>query len=373
VAGGILSLLAAEPAKAAPRTTGVINVCDPPYNAGSNRSSRANTRAIARAIADAPLCSKIIFPEPLSVAPQDGGYIKLTKPLDLEGVGWHSQLIPDPDISSTAPVISILGIPRGVIFHWGIRNLTIGNNANGNNVNPLQALREGGHGIHIETNQRFAGTENCEIEQVYTQEGRYGQESYGIYLHHSNPGNAGAIYNFTISRCMIQGGIRMIRVADSVRVLNSLIFGKNDVDIDVKPGAGNLTLRGNNVSSEGGFRLRAGPAALIEGNVFAQQLVSTNPNNALVDIDGDIETMIGVTMIGNRFQTEANLGNPWLVRCNNVESPMIWGNSFKLPSAYTPIEFTELCVKANVGPNIWDIGGATPWVNKNSKSPVNVF
>lgn len=345
-------------------------MADAPYNAGRRRGSADNSAAIARAIDAASPGTTVVIPEPLLIAPRGDAYIKITKPIELNGVGWHSQLIPDRSIPSRAPVISIIGTPTGSLdFHGGVRNLMIGHPEG----DAYRFPREGGHAMRLEASVPDGGLENFEIFNVRTREGRYGEDSYGLYVIHDSPQPQGAIYNFTVRQCTIMGGVRMIQVADSVRILNSLIYGRNAVDIDVRPGAGNFNFRGNNVSTHGGFRLRAGVGAVLDSNVFAQQDRSNNPHNTLVDIDGDLGRLIGVLLTGNRIQTESGVGNPWLLRLNNVQDPMIWGNSFRVPEPYTPVEFTAACSGAKVGPNNWDIEGATPWVNRNPENPIHTF
>jgi hypothetical protein len=62
-----------------------------------------------------------------------------------------------------------------------------------------------------------------------------------------------------------------------------------------------------------------------------------------------------------------------LLRINNVSDPIIWGNSFRVPEAYAPVEFTANCIGAKVGPNSWDIEGAERWSNRNPRSVVQAF
>ena len=347
---------------------GIIDVTDPPYDAGDSKSPQYNRDAIAQAIADAPRGSTVRIGGPVVVAPGSDCYIKIDKPLILQGTGWNSNIIPDPHTPSTRPVIYVIGTPSGMLFHVAIRDLKIGD------IQSKIAPREGGHAIFIEANQRYAGTESCEIVQVNTDAGRYGSDSYGIYLLHSNRSDYGRIYNFTIDRCQIMGAIKMVRAADSVRVLNSLIWGPNTIDIDIVPGVGNFTFVQNNVSNVGGFRLRSGWAPFISGNVFTQQDVSTAPNNSVVDLDGDLEVLRGVTMIGNYIGKEATVGNSKLLRVNEVASLTLLGGEINNPLGDIPVEFTDKCSGVSVGPIDWRLPNEQGrWLNRNPKSTVHEF
>jgi hypothetical protein len=250
-----------------------------------------------------------------------------------------------------------------MLFHVAIRNLNIGD------IQSKDTPREGGHVIVVEANRRHGGTENCEIVQVNTDAGKYGADSYGVCLLHSNSGDYGRIYNFTIERCQIMGAIKMVRVADSVRVLNNLIWGPNTIDIDVLPGVGNFTFVQNNTSNQGGFRLRSGWAPFTSGNVFTQQELSTEPNNSVVDLE-----IRGVTMIGNYIGKESTVGQLKLLRVNEVNSLTLLGGEINNPLGDVPIEFTDKSSGVSVGPLDWRLPNEQArWLNRNPRSAVHEF
>ena len=341
---------------------------DPPYGAGDTKSPQYNRDAIAQAIADAPNGSTVQIGGPVIVAPGEGCYIKIDKPLVLQGTGWNSNIIPDPAVPSKLPVLHILGTPSGMLFHVAVRDLKIGD------VQSKITPREGGHAILVEANRRYGGTESCEIVQVNIDVGKYGSESYGIYLLHSSQGDYGRIYNFTIDRCQVMGSIKMVRVADSVRVLNSLFWGPNTIDIDVVPSVGNFTFVQNNVSNAGGFRLRSGWVPFISGNVFTQQVISSEANNAVVDLDGDLGGLEAVTMIGNYIGKEATVGQAKLLRVNEVKSLTLFGGEINNPLDDVPLEFTERSSGVSVGPLDWRLPREQArWLNRNQNSAVHEF
>jgi hypothetical protein len=362
------SALLSVPPLAPAWSRGIIDVTDPPYGAGDSKSPQYNRDAIAQAIADAPNGSTVQIGGPVVVAPGSDSYIKINKPLVLQGTGWNSNILPDPKTPSTLPVIYVLGTPSGMLFHVSIRNLKIGD------IQSKDTPREGGHAILVEANRRYGGTENCEIVQVNTDAGKYGADSYGIYLLHSNSADYGRIYNFTIERCQIMGAIKMVRVADSVRVLNNLIWGPNTIDIDVMPSVGNFTFVQNNASNLGGFRLRSGWAPFISGNVFTQQGISTEPNNSVVDLDGDLDVLRGVTMIGNYIGKEITVGQSKLLRVNEVASLTLLGGEINNPLGDVPVELTDKSTGVSVGPLDWRLPNEQArWLNRNPHSAVHEF
>jgi hypothetical protein len=362
-------------------TTNVLDVTAAPYNAGPTQTSTFNRDAIAQAIADAAPGATILIPEALTVAPGTNAYIYSTKPLSFIGVGWASKILPDPNITSSLPVLYILGTPSSILFHGAIRDLQIGDSNIG--------LRQGGPAIRLEANQGGAGLENWELSNLFLMDGVVpmgGNPPVGIYLLHSNVGDPGAIYNLTVRQCQIRGGITGTAIADSIRIRDCLIYGAGGIDIDIKPSEGNFTFNGNNVSCAGGFRLRSGVAPCIMNNVFTQQLPGTEPYNALIDLDGDISQIVGAYLAGNRIHKEHDWqapGNPppppvpiltRLLRINNVADVTLIGNDFSNPRDDTPIEVTASCPGVfNVGPNSWQIISPNKWVLDNPATPVHTF
>lgn len=342
----------------------MIDLNAAPYNCGPGQSPADNRDAIAAAIAASPPCGSITWDGPITVAPGSQAYIYFEKGLTLDAGSWSSQIIPDPAIPSTLPVVYAKGVPAANFFNVILRNFQIGD--------PYAGPREGGAGVRIEADTGGAGTENSGLDNVFIAGGKYGSGSFGVELIHSTPNNPGPIYNFTIDRCEILGGVKGVQVADSVRIERSLFWGDNAIDIDCRPTEGKFTFRGNNVSTAAGFRLRAGNAPSIRENIFTQQVIGTGPYNALVDFAGDLGPIRAVDFSGNRVHKEADVGGvpitTRLMRCDNVDGILMSHNDFANPLTDTPIEFTANCWNAKFGLNTWALGGSLRFVNNNPAS-----
>jgi hypothetical protein len=362
------TLLSAPAIGAARAVPGVINLNDPPYNCGPGQSSAANRDAIARAIEASPPNGVIVWSGTIYVAPGPEAYIKFDKGLVFKGLShWSSAIVPDPDIPSRVPVFWAHGAEdEDDFFHVEFKNFRLGD---------ILVPREGGTGILVEASRSDGGTENSLIQNVYIHAGQYDDASWGIELIHSTEADFGPIYNFTIERCQVMGGLRCKRIADSVRVLNSLWYGENCIDIDCRPTEGQFTFFGNNVSNAGGFRLRTGNNVAITNNIFTQQVHSTSVSNAVVDLDGDVASIYSASLMLNRIHKEATHDDrpitARLLRCDNIRGLMLSHNTFANPLPDAPIEFTARCWGAELGINAWELLPNVPkFINLNANTPV---
>jgi hypothetical protein len=362
--GGVYTFsITAQPASAVG-----IDLNAAPYNCGPDQTSTENRDAIAQAIDDAPVCAKLIWRGAITVAPGALAYIYSEKALSFEGHGWDSAIVPDPAIASTVPVIWVKGVASGEnFFHTTFRSFQIGR--------PYGGDREGGAGIRVQANAAGAGTENSWMEDLFIAGGKYLTGSYAVELIHDTASGFGPIYNYTINRCEMKGGIKGDRVADSVRICQSLFWGDNAIDIHCRPTEGKFTFDQNNVSTAAGFRLRGANAASITRNIFTQQVLGTGAFNALIDLAGDLDAITNVELDGNRIHKEAvdQFASPLttrLVRVGNVAGMMFSHNDVANPVADIPIELTASSSGVQIGLNTWTLtGDVDRWVN-NSVNPV---
>lgn len=360
-----------RPAAATDEPASPINLNKAPYRCGLHQTSAYNRDAIAAAVARLPAGGTIEFSGEIPIAPGDEAYIKLHKGITFRGHGWYSTLVPDPDIPSKKPVIWALGVPSDPpedFFHVVFERFKIGN--------PYYrgGWRQGGTGIRVEANASNAGTENSRIRDVYIHDGRYGAESYGVELIHSTESNYGPIYNFNIEHCQIMGGIRCVRIADSVRIMDCMLYGEGAIDIDCRPTEGKFTFHRNNVSCEGGVILRSGLNPSFCSNIITMQRVNAELR-AYFDLSGDIEPIYNVTYFDNRLHNEqAENGVPittLLMHVGRVTNLAISHSNFTNPLSNVPIEFSEESsgVELGVG-NTWQIGHGTPRFANRSQQPV---
>jgi hypothetical protein len=353
------------------QSLGDIDLNAAPYWCGAGQSSDANRDAIAQALDDLPPAGRVSWAGPITVAPGPQAYIQTTKGMTFEGrSGWHSAIIPDPEIPSDKPIIWAIGVRQPEnFFQIRLRHFQVGR--------PRKPdFREGGTGIRIDANSSGAGTEGSGIENVYIHGGPPDRGPYGVQLIHSTDDDAGPIYNFTIDQCTIMGGLRAVRIADSVRITRSLFWGSNDIEIDCRPTEGKFIFDQNNVTTAGGLRMRAGNAPSITRNIFSQQVHSAAPNNALIDLTGDLGEVRSVDLSGNRIHkekmSEARPISARLLRCDNVSSIMMSHNDFSNYVGDTPIEFTANCRGVALGFNTWQLPDGVPrFINRNQNEAVH--
>jgi hypothetical protein len=123
-----------------------------------------------------------------------------------------------------------------------------------------------------------------------------------------------------------------------------------------------LLVEGNNVSSAGGaVVITCALAPRISHNEFEQQVVSTEPQHAIIDLSGGGCTTDGASITENQVQAVAGIGTPLLVKLDS--------NRFATPTSYTGIGNSSpslLCGNNEFSTGTPHIGGtaaAATWGN----------
>jgi hypothetical protein len=132
-----------------------------------------------------------------------------------------------------------------------------------------------------------------------------------------------------------------------------------------------LLVEGNNVSSAGGaVVITCALAPRISHNEFEQQVVSTEPQHAIIDLSGGGCTTDGASITENQVQAVAGIGTPLLVSIgSNVTNIKLDSNRFATPTSYTGIGNSSpslLCGNNEFSTGTPHIGGtaaAATWGN----------
>jgi hypothetical protein len=180
--------------------------------------------------------------------------------------------------------------------------------------------------------------------------------TYAIYS--TNPTLINGFFLATIQQSWIDGGIKLNRAGDTIRILNNRLFGSRiGVEADFVPGASTLIVSGNNItSSGGGIKLGAATVApIIAFNEIETLSGFTGSNGAVIDIDGDATSRArNVLLTGNRIQVLSPNSDDHGIRINYADETHIEGNYFSRGSGSAKdIFITTNATTTKIGENTW--------------------
>lgn len=274
--------------------------------------------------------------------------IVIAKPLILAGAGWGTvlQLCSSAGPSTDAIVVR----PSGKMYGLKLQDFQLLPETHGSCDFGYSC--PGRYGI------RFDGTsgriDTAVVDQVHI--GNFG--GYAIYADGSGDGN-GTPRVSTIQYSWIQGGIRLVNAGDSIKILNNTIDGiRNAVDVDFEPGASNLEIVSNNVTTLGGIHIGANAVSTIVSNNEIETLsTTTGSNGAVLDLDGTSSAPVsGASLTGNAIRI-INGSTINSIRVNYANSSNITGNDFtRGASPSKDIVILQNAFDTHVGTNLWRSG-----------------
>ncbi|TXH51061.1 MAG: hypothetical protein E6Q97_19160 [Desulfurellales bacterium] len=207
----------------------------------------------------------------------------------------------------------------------------------------MQSGTGGRHVFHFDsTGGAATNFSEVLINRVYAAAGA-SAGGYSVYL--NNTGGAtiqGGFYNSDITQSWLGGGIGSTLTGDSIRVTNNIISTANaGVTINQVAGAGNFTVRNNNISGTAGCVVVTGAVSpVIEDNICEQQATNTEANNSMIDLIGSTSNISSAKILKNQVQANAATGNPTLVRVATATGTVIEGNRLATPAVYAAVVIT---------------------------------
>jgi Pectate lyase superfamily protein len=341
-----------------------INVKDTPFGATGNGTTD-DTAAIAAAIAATPVGGTLFFPTGNYLVSGSGSaFFTITNLIHVEGAGSGVQggggttFLLAAGTPTTRDLFHIVGVTDTTIRGYSFKNFNVGTVSGSG----------GRHVFHFDTT---AGTTTNFAEVLIdsvTMPTAVSAGGNSVFLNNGIGTNTnGGTFNFTIQNCFIGGGLKFLNAGDTLRVLNNVITGPNTgVICQQIAGAGQLIVSGNNItSSAGAIRVDQGISPVIVFNEV-ESGGTTEANNALVDITGDVASISSPKIINNQIQGIS--GTPTLIRIARAAGAFIDGNRLATASAYAHIVNTVDAIGTTVGagntflgggPNIADSGAAT--------------
>lgn len=283
-----------------------------------------DTTAIQNALAAVPSGGTIYFPNSLCGVTT----IVRTTPINMIGAGMDtSGLI---SIAGSGTTLSTFEIapPTGTTSRgYSFTNMAF--------INPV-----GASAILLAAN--FATTNIADIvfDKVFASASSTHANNFGVFLDNSVGGSNGGIFNFTFRNGLVSGGISLLNAGDTIRILDNIITGPNaGIGGSQIAGAGQILIEGNNISSTGGAVVISCSIGMrLFHNEMEQQNVSTEPNNAIVDLTGTACTSDSTYITENQFQSNTGVGNPLMIRiAANTTNNFISDNRISTPASYSGI------------------------------------
>lgn len=281
-----------------------------------------DTASIAAAIAATPSGGTLWFPPGIyRVVGSGSAVFTLTKAINILGMGSGfggvgATLRLDAGASTTRDLFLITGVTNSVLRGLSFKNLDVDivSGTGGQNV------------FHFDTTAGVTtGFAEVVIENVMMPSA-VSAGGQSIFLNNGVGTNTnGGVFNFTVQKCFIGGGIQLLQSGDTIRVLDNIITGANPGVLGNQvTGAGQLLVVGNNITNSGGaIIVNNGIAPVIAFNEI-ESGVTTEANNALVDINGSVGTVSSAKIVNNQIQGIA--GTPDCIRTANATGTFIDGN-----------------------------------------------
>ena len=140
-------------------------------------------------------------------------------------------------------------------------------------------------------------------------------------------------FTSVIQRCSIQGGIKLDKAGDSLRILNNTITGpRTGVLVDLvgngSDTAHGLLIAGNNITSNGGaLRVISANAGVFENNNVELPTPSGVANAAVIDIDGAAGLAVSGFVVRDNFLGSGGTAGYDTIRVNRARNTLVTGNT----------------------------------------------
>jgi len=219
----------------------------------------------------------------------NGYCLNFSRFVHIRAEGFFASL--KPAAGTTVNTVYLQPTPNG--GYWGLSwdGLAIGD--------PFTGTLNGNNAIFIDTQQANSQLPAGLFTRLNIQKGA----GYGI-LHINNAANNvnGGMYATTFADSIIQNGINLQASGDSIHIERNLISGNGiGVYASLVSGASELTIIGNNITTNGGqIRIDAGSRFRILNNNIEQQ-VSTTGGTTMIYIAGTNGTMVNGEIRGNHM------------------------------------------------------------------------
>ncbi len=298
-------------------------------------------RAALQAAIDAtPLYGTLLIQpttHPIMVGPSGSGYcLRIDqRPINIQGDGKNGWLGQLASVNNTDDFIRIVPYAGGIWESFSMRNLFIGN-SNG--------LRRGKSAIVVDTTTNAAALlTGAVFENIYTFDSVAGHNLGASFTHLNtsiaNP-NGGMVCT-TIRNCILLGGLSFQATGDHNCVERCQIAGAYaGIAVTMVNGtsgrSANFGLIRNNITLPGGTIIDSGTKVTIQGNTFEQTVLSTEPNNAVLDITGGSYQVDVINILDNNIGVTAGL-TTIPIRLVNVKNATVDLNRIGVPTAYSSI------------------------------------
>ena len=217
-------------------------------------------------------------------SPQNGNaYVfNFSRFINIQADGFNSILAP----TASTTTDTILCQPVATVAYFGMfwDGLCLGT--------PSTGKRNGIHGIHIDTTQAISiGVEFSGFKCTRTYIGQSNSNG-NAFIHSNSAGNNpnGGMFSAMICDCPgLNGGIVLNQSGDSNHIERNVITGNGiGVTATLVSGASELTIIGNNITTNGGqIVVNSGSRTRIENNNIEQQ-VATTGSTVMINLTGSL-------------------------------------------------------------------------------------
>lgn len=246
------------------------------------------TTAFALAIAEAQASNRTlnVNPGPHVIASPP----TVTGQLSILGAGWMAQLLVDSAASATTDLLLIRPSSASAVQGFHFANFFVG---------PVSGT-PGRYAFNID------GTDGPISNMVFDHVRINALGSYAIAITNASGLTTGSPFTTTVRDCAIAGGVDLSNGGDSINLQNNVFSGARDLKIGLigaatsSGGAHGFLLLNNNITTTGGTIITNAWQGTIAYNNFEQVAVSTEANNALLDIQGNASANVeNVKIYGN--------------------------------------------------------------------------
>lgn len=204
-------------------------------------------------------------------------------------------------------------------------------------------------------------TETAEFEIDHVRDTANGSSSgtdASIFVNNSATNTNGGTFNVNFHDNVWFNGIYLNFAGDSIRIRDSILSGnKYGVYANLISGAAGLIIEGNNISAADTLLIDAAVGnTMILNNEFEQQIPTTDPNGALMNLRGGTGQLGLITLTGNSANALAGTGVTNVLRIGNVSQAYVESNSFVLGTG------GPACIANATGALATFIGAANQWI-----------
>ena len=230
-------------------------------------------------------------------SPQNGNaYVfYFSRFINIQADGFNSSLAP----AASTTTDTILCQPVATVAYLGMfwDGLCLGT--------PSTGQRNGRHGIYIDTTQTVSiGVEFSGFKCSRTYVGQSNSNGNAFIHSNSAANNAnGGMFSAMICDCPgLNGGVVLNQSGDSNHIERNVITGNGiGVTATLVSGASELTILGNNITTNGGqIVINSGSRTRIENNNIEQR-VATTGSTVMINLTGSSGTMVNCSVIGNHL------------------------------------------------------------------------